>query len=59
MKGHENYDKVYHYAGNKQMIIFSPKNEKSDVIDIKILCNYNSFYRIFYANNRKTSNKIY
>ena len=49
LNGHENYDKDYHYAGNKQMIIFTPKNEKSDDIDIKILCNYNSFYSIEYS----------
>ena len=49
LKGNENYDKEYHYAGNKQIIIFSPNNENSDDIDIKILCNYNSFYSIEYS----------
>ena len=49
LNGHENYDKQYHFAGNKQIIIFSPKNENSDDIDIKITCNYNSFYSIEYS----------
>ena len=49
LNGHENYDKKYHYAGNKQIIIFSPKNESSDVIDLKIKCNANSFYSIEYS----------
>ena len=39
IKGHENYEKQYHYAGNKQIIIFVPNNENADDIDIKILCN--------------------
>ena len=34
LNGHENYDKHYHYAGNKQIIIFSPNNGKFDDIDI-------------------------
>ena len=49
LKGHENYDKQYHYAGNKQIIIFSPLNDDSDDIEIKIICNYNSFYSIEYS----------
>ena len=49
LNGQENYDKQYHYAGNKQIIIFSPNNEKSDDIDIKIICNYNSFFSIEYS----------
>ena len=49
LSGNENYDKQYHYAGNKQIIIFSPKSENSDDIDVKILCNYNSFFSIEYS----------
>lgn len=49
LKGHENYEKQYYYAGNKQIIIFTPINEKSDDIELKIICNYNSFYSIEYS----------
>ena len=49
LSGHENYEKQYHYAGNKQIIIFEPTNEKADDIDIKIVCNYNSFFSLEYS----------
>ena len=49
IKGHENYEKQYHYAGNKQIIIFEPNNDNADDIDIKILCNYNSFFSLEYS----------
>ena len=49
IKGHENYEKQYHYAGNKQIIIFEPNNDDADDIDIKILCNYNSFFSLGYS----------
>ena len=49
LAGHENYEKQYHFAGNKQIIIFTPINDKSDDIELKIKCNYNSFYSIEYS----------